>query len=58
MNEPVSEDQMLKIWDGHTGKCLLTLHVDGELYDCSCSTDGKIIAAAGARGIYFFRLVR
>ncbi len=53
-----SADNSLKVWDGHTGKCLLALQVDGPLYCCACSADGEIIAAGGARGIYFLRLVR
>jgi len=50
-------DGMLKVWDGRSGECLSTLHLDDLLYDCACSADGEIIAAAGARGIYFVRLV-
>ena len=53
-----SDDETLKVWDLHTGECLSTLHVNGRLYGCACSADGEIIAAAGARGIYFLRLVR
>ncbi|HSE15935.1 MAG TPA: TIR domain-containing protein [Pyrinomonadaceae bacterium] len=53
-----SWDQTLKVWDGRTGECLSTLHVDGSLNGCACSADGEIIAAAGARGVYFLRLVR
>lgn len=52
-----SEDQTVRVWDG-LGQCLATLHVDGQLFDCSCSTDGEIIIAAGACGVYFLRLVR
>ena len=53
-----SEDGTLKVWNGRSGECLSTLHVDGPLNDCSCSTDAEIVAAAGARGVYFLRLVR
>ncbi|HEX7329902.1 MAG TPA: NB-ARC domain-containing protein [Pyrinomonadaceae bacterium] len=53
-----SDDRTLKLWNAHTGECLSTLHVDGRLYGCACSADSEVIAAAGARGIYFLRLVR
>ena len=53
-----SDDRTIKVWDGRTGKCLATLHVDGTLHRCACSADGEKITAAGARGIYFLRLVR
>ena len=53
-----ASDQTVKVWDARTGECLATLHVDGPLRGCSCSADGKVIAAAGPRGIYFLRLVR
>jgi len=53
-----STDQTLKLWDGLTGECLSTLYVAGPVYACACSADAEIIAAAGARGIYFLRLVR
>ena len=54
----IRADQTLKVWGAVTGKCLVTLQVDGTLHDCACSADGEIIAAAGARGTYFLRLVR
>jgi WD40 repeat protein len=53
-----SQDGKLKLWDGRTGECLSTLFVDGPLEDCACSVKGEIVAAGGARGIYFFRLIR
>ncbi len=54
----VAQDQALKLWNANTGECHSTLYVDGPLYSCGCSADAEIIAAAGARGIYFLRLVR
>lgn len=54
----VSDDQTLKVWDGLTQECLATFYVDGTLSDCDCSANGDVIAAAGARGIYFLFLVR
>ena len=53
-----SWDQTLKVWDAKTGVCLSTFYVDGHLNGCACSADGEVIAAGGARGIYFLRLVR
>jgi WD40 repeat protein len=53
-----THDGALKVWDGRSGECLSTLYIDGLLYDCACSADGEIIVAAGARGVYFLRLVR
>lgn len=53
-----SADETLKVWDGRSGKCLATLHVDGPLSGCDYSADGEVIAATGVRGIYFLRLVR
>jgi len=54
----VSADGTLKVWDGHSGECLTTLYLDGTLNGFASSSDGDIIAATGARGIYFLRLVR
>lgn len=53
-----SDDGSLKIWDAQTSVCIATLFFDGPLSDCACSADGEIIAAVGARGIYFLRLIR
>ena len=53
-----SWDQTLKVWDGRTEECLATLYADGPLRGCVCSADGLTIVAAGARGVYFLRLVR
>src|SRR5215213_6911780 len=53
-----SYDQTLRVWDARPGECVARLDVDGPLYGCACSADGEIIAAVGARGLYFLRLVR
>jgi len=52
-----SWDQTLKLWDMNSGACLATLAVDGPLSGCAISPDGVHIVAAGARGVYFLRLV-
>ncbi|HKV39548.1 MAG TPA: hypothetical protein VJX67_10070 [Blastocatellia bacterium] len=52
-----SPDQTVKVWDLETGKCVATLVVDSPLYDCAMSADGAQIVAAGARGVYFLKLM-
>ncbi|MGH9938894.1 MAG: hypothetical protein ACREAM_21850, partial [Blastocatellia bacterium] len=51
-----SYDRTLKIWDAKTGECLATFFADGRMY--CCVVYGEMIAAGGARGVYFLRLVR
>ncbi|MGH9754228.1 MAG: NB-ARC domain-containing protein [Blastocatellia bacterium] len=51
-----SSDRTLKVWDAQTGQTLATFFADGSMY--SCVVYGEMIAAGGARGIYFLRLVR
>ncbi|MEW5961093.1 MAG: hypothetical protein AB1801_25485, partial [Chloroflexota bacterium] len=53
-----SSDHTLKVWDVQTGLCLITLYVDGPLFDCAWSPDGQHIVAVGSGGVYFLRLVR
>lgn len=54
----VSQDGSLKVWDVHTGQCVLTLYVEGPLFDCVWFPDNRHVAATGTRGVYFWRLVR
>jgi WD40 repeat protein len=52
----VSSDGALKVWRAADGECRMTIHVDGELSACAWSAHGEIVAA-GAMGVYFFRIV-
>ena len=52
-----SSDKTVKVWDLETGECLATLAVDGPLYGCAMSEGGAHIVAAGARGVYFLKVV-
>ena len=52
-----SYDETVRVWDLQAGECLSTLAVDGPLKACAMSLDGLTIVAAGARGIYFLKLV-
>jgi len=51
-----SDDRTLKIWDSETGQTMATFFADG-LMLC-CVVYGEMIAAGGACGVYFLRLVR
>jgi WD40 repeat protein len=53
----VSEDQTLRVWSATGGECLTSLKVDGALSDCAWFPDNQRIAAVGAGGVYFLRLV-
>jgi len=52
-----SSGRTIKVWDLEAGKCLAALVVDGPLNDCAMSPDGGRIVDAGARGVYFLRVV-
>jgi hypothetical protein len=51
-----SYDHTLKVWDSETGQTLATFFADGPMY--CCAFYGEMIAAGGARGVYFLWLVR
>jgi WD40 repeat protein len=51
-----SYDRTLKVWDAETGQTLATFFADGPMF--CCMIYGEMIAAGGARGVYFLRLVR
>jgi len=51
-----SLDSTIKVWDAETGQTLATFFADGPMF--CCVVDGEMIAAGGARGVYFLRLVR
>ena len=51
-----SGDRTLKVWDSETGQTLATFFADGPMY--CCAFYGGMIAAGGARVVYFLWLVR
>ncbi len=57
-NVPLVSDHTLKMWDAQTGRCVLTFRVDGKISDCAFHPDGEHLAACGAQGVYFLRLVQ
>ena len=52
-----SFDKTLKVWQAETGGCLATLAVEGALIDCTWLPDGVGVAAVGAGGVYFFKVI-
>ena len=50
-----SYDSTLKVWDTETGEALATFFADGPML--CCAVYGEMIAAGGARGVYFLWLV-
>src|SRR5262249_16950025 len=51
-----SYDSTLKVWDSETGQTLATFFADGPMY--CCAIYGEMIAAGGARGVYFLWLAQ
>jgi WD40 repeat protein len=51
-----SDDNTLKVWDAETGQTLATFFADGSMF--CCVVNGEMVAAGGAHGVYFLRLVR
>ncbi|MEV8416460.1 NB-ARC domain-containing protein [Streptomyces niveus] len=46
----------LRIWDRATERVATLMRVDGPLHSCLWGPDGRVVAAAGERGLYLFAL--
>ncbi|MFE3118107.1 WD40 repeat domain-containing protein [Streptomyces niveus] len=46
----------LRIWDRATERVATLMRVDGPLHSCLWAPDGRVVAAAGERGLYLFAL--
>lgn len=46
----------LRTWDRATERVATLMRVDGPLHSCLWGPDGRVVAAAGERGLYLFAL--
>lgn len=53
----VSRDETIKLWRIGTGQGVASLRVSGGLHNCAWASDGRLALVAGARGVYFLRVI-
>ncbi|MFL5588386.1 MAG: hypothetical protein ACJ8DI_12110 [Ktedonobacteraceae bacterium] len=53
----ISWDDTMRLWSVETGRCLVTLHLEGSLQSCAFYPGGRHILAGRLSGLYFLRLM-